>query len=87
MKKVEGRWYEMALSLGLESATESIEMSTHSRADKACQKMFTKWIGGSYRTPVTWQTVLEALNDCDLGLFADEVKVALVHTCAYTNWI
>ena len=78
MKKVEGRWYEMALSLGLESATESIEMSTHSRADKACQKMFTKWIGGSYRTPVTWKTLLEALNECDFGLFADEVKVALV---------
>ena len=84
MKEVEGIWYEMALSLGLESATESIELSTQSQADKACQKMFT-WIHGSYRTPVTWKTVLEALNDCDFGLFADEVKVALVHICAYTN--
>ena len=78
MKEVEGRWYEMALSLGLESATESIELSTQYQADKACQKMFATWIRGSYRTPVTWKTVLEALNDCDFGLFADEVKVALV---------
>ena len=78
MKEVEGKWYEMALSLGLESAIESIELSTQSQADKACQKMFTMWIRGSYRTPVTWKTVLEALNECDFGLFADELKVALV---------
>lgn len=78
MEKVQARWQELALALHMGSEIESIEASTNVDPSSACREIFTTWLRGGYREPVTWKTLLEALKDCDFFGIARTVRVALL---------
>ena len=65
MDTVQARWQELAYALHIESEVESIEASTNIDTSSAWRKIFTTWLRGGYREPVTWKTLLEALKDSD----------------------
>ena len=39
--------------------------------------VYKKWISGSGRRPVTWQTLVEVLREIELNCLADEIETAL----------
>ena len=78
MDNVQANWPAVALALHMGSAIESIEQSAQFQPASACRKMFTIWLHGSYRTPVTWKTILEALKDSNFIELAKNVRVALI---------
>ena len=78
MNTVQAKWQELACALCMGSKVESIEKDTHSQTFSACRIMFTKWLDGGYREPVTWKTLLDVLKDSDCFDLAKTVRVALI---------
>ncbi len=37
-----------------------------------------EWLQGRGRQPVTWQTLVDVLSDCDLNTLAEDITVRLV---------
>ncbi len=37
-----------------------------------------EWLQGKGRQPVTWQTLVDVLGDCDLNTLAEDISVRLV---------
>ena len=53
---------------------------------RACQITFTIWLGGTsgQREPRTWDTVIKALREADLGQLAKDLET--VFTCKYKRF-
>ena len=63
------RWEELATALHLELHTiNSIRRATeyHSMEDR-CRAALRHWLEGQGRKPVTWKTLIVALNECKFG--------------------
>jgi len=41
----------------------AIEQGAHYQPEPACQEILRRWLQGSGRQPVTWKTLIEALNE------------------------
>ena len=58
------------------------QVRTESQSDqlRACQSLFTQWLNGKegLRTPVTWRTVIEVLEEADLTILAGDLKTVLL---------
>ena len=78
MNTVQAKWEELACALHMGSKVESIEKDTHSQTFSACRTLFKNWLDGGYREPVTWKTLLDALDDSDFLELAKTVRVALI---------
>ena len=46
-------------------------------AEDACRKVFIEWLVGKGRTPTTWGTVLQALNEAEQGELAKDLEEVL----------
>ena len=60
----------MAIRLYFEThEIETIERDCHYQTSNASRKMIMKWLdgGGSLRKPITWATLIEALDEADLS--------------------
>ena len=79
VKKSESRWDDLALFLGLEAEVDSIQSNFPRDVHRACKKMLQLWLEGQGRTPVTWRTLLDALEDADMTALADDLREALEH--------
>ena len=44
---------------------------------RACQAMFSKWLEGEGRWPITWKTLIEALKEAGFSELASEVETVL----------
>ena len=70
-------WERVATRLHFEGQEiKSIKIDHHSTED-CCRNMFVEWLDGTGRTPKTWETVIKALDEADLGEIATELKTAL----------
>ena len=47
------------------------------QAEDACRTMFIEWLEGKRRTPTTWETVIQALNEARQGELANDLKEVL----------
>ena len=45
--------------------------------EKIVLAVFAKWISGTGRKPVTWQTLVDVLRDIELNTLAEEIVTAL----------
>ena len=52
---------------------EKIKVDTTS-ADKACLSVFTLWLEGKTRRLVSWEALVECLEDADLSSLADNIR-------------
>ena len=56
-----------------------VERNAPMRAEEACRKVFSMWLGGSegLREPKTWATVVDVLKEADLGVLSDDLNSIL----------
>ena len=71
------KWDRIALRLYFDGNTIS-QLWTESQHNqlRACQNVFAEWLSGKegLRTPRTWSTVTQALQEANLGRLAEELK-------------
>ena len=46
-------------------------------AEDACRTVFIEWLEGKGRSPITWDTVLQALNEAEQGELANDLEEVL----------
>ena len=70
------KWRRVAIRLHFEAhQIEGIEQDCHYQTSDASRKMIMKWLdgGGSLRKPITWATLIEALEEADLSEVAKDI--------------
>ena len=69
------KWERVALSLHFESHDMSrLSRDYHLQSFEACQTVFTEWLNGKGRKPVTWETVIIALKEAELSELATDLE-------------
>ena len=77
------KWERVALSLHFESHDMSrLSRDYHLRSFEACQTVFTEWLNGKGRKPVTWNTVIKALKEAELSEVATDLQDILSNSKA-----
>ena len=73
------RWQEVALALHFEgSVIASIKESTFSNVEEGCRRMLDRWLeGGCHDEPVTWERLVEALQETRFRKLAWELRTRL----------
>ena len=75
-------WEQLACSLHFQPAViRTMDRKNHYQCDLACMDMFGRWLEGSARQPVSWETLMAALRDsgeCDLEKLATVLDAALL---------
>ena len=71
------RWSDLAIQLELPHY--EIKTIEHDARDskKAVDDVIFQWLIGSARQPVTWRTLLEALQDAEFTALATDLKTVL----------
>ena len=80
IKKTSTRYNELAMYLLNDDNCDivsSLEEKCLHDSDKITRAVFKKWIDGTGRKPVTWQTLVGVLKDIELNSLADEIETAL----------
>ena len=70
-------WERVATRLHFESHDISRITKNKCQAEDACHSMFAEWLEGKGRTPTTWETVLQALNEAEQGELAKDLEDVL----------
>ena len=67
-------WERVATRLHFPGYTiKAISRDSHHQTDQACRSMFTRWLNGEGRQPVTWGTLITALYEAKLASVAQEL--------------
>ena len=77
MKAVEGDWIRLAHLLGLGESVDAINNYTSFRKSVACRQVMLIWLKGAHRTPVTWATLLKALDEMERPDIKKDLETAL----------
>ena len=78
IKQAAAKWESIAIRLHFESHEIScIKKDTHYQSIDACRILFNQWLQGNGRTPITWNTVIKALEEADLSKLAGDLKIVL----------
>ncbi|XP_065910403.1 uncharacterized protein [Dysidea avara] len=78
--KIQAEWKDVALSLRFSPCTiDVIKRESHDLKD-FCQNLMFKWLDTNHgKSPKTWQTLLECIEDVDnLTVAAEELKIELM---------
>ena len=70
-------WEKVATRLHFEGHDISRIRKNERQAEDACRMMFAEWLEGKGRTPTTWATVLQALNEARQGELAKDLGEVL----------
>ena len=70
-------WEKVATRLHFEGHDISRIRKNERQAEDACRTMFSEWLEGKGRTPTTWGTVLQALNEVRQGELANDLEEVL----------
>ena len=74
---VAARWNKLAVQLDFPLyKIETIERDSKD-CENAMDKLICHWLNGSARLPVTWRTLLEALEDAEFTALATDLKTVL----------
>ena len=68
------QWEKLAIAMGLNYPdTEKIKLDTNG-AEKACLNVFILWLGRNTPKPISWEQLLECLQDCSLTSLAEKIR-------------
>ena len=70
-------WEKVATRLHFEGHDISRIRRNERQAEDACRTMFAEWLEGKGRSPTTWCTVLQALNEARQGELAKDLEEVL----------
>ena len=74
MDDISGHWLPTAIALGFDGhSIDKIKLSSHNQVNEACTMMMMEWLKGAKRTPVTWETLVHALEDARLAYLAEQL--------------
>ena len=77
INRVAAEWKAVATRLYFEGhEIQSISQDNPCTVD-ACQEVFTQWLEGKGRTPTTWETIIEALEEADFSEVTNDLKEIL----------
>ena len=54
-------------------------------SERATMEILHEWIAGRGRHPVTWNTLIEVLHDCELSTLAREIEAVKSHNIALSS--
>ena len=75
---VASRWNDIAIRLHFSGHDISrIERDHKESVVRACQAMFSEWLAGKARKPITWNTLIEALQEAYYSKLASQVEIIL----------
>ena len=67
-------WERVATRLHFPGYTiKAVSRDSQHQSDQACRSMFTRWLNGEGRQPVTWGTLITALYEAKLASVAQEL--------------
>ena len=76
VKEVSTDWEKLALVLHFRG--EIIWEQRHFQAKAACHTILQRWLNGEGRQPVTWDTLVDCLEDIGYGTLAGYLRKELV---------
>ena len=76
VKEVSTDWEKLALALHLRG--EIIREQWHFQPEAACCTILQRWLNGDGRQPVTWDTLLDCLEDIGHGTLTGYLRKELV---------
>ena len=76
VKEVSTDWEELALALHLRG--EIIREQRHFQPEAACHNILQRWLNGDGQQPVTWDTLLDCLEDIGHGTLAGYLRKEVV---------
>ena len=56
---------------------DCFEEKYHHDPEKIVAAVYKKWISGTGKRPVSWQTLVDVLREIELNSLADEIEIAL----------
>jgi hypothetical protein len=75
MEQVGPNWEFVADQLSIERHfISTIKTESHHQVNSACRMMFIKWLEGTGRRPITWKTLIDALDEAGLPRVARELN-------------
>jgi GH24 family phage-related lysozyme (muramidase) len=78
IEKVTPSLEEFALCLEMEGDMIDIwKRDAPNQAKEAARKLFVHWLNGNGRKPISWKTLIQALNENDLPIIATQVEEIL----------
>ena len=79
IESVAARWEKVAIRLKFEhQVIDRIKRDNNYQCVPSCQTMFAEWLDGNGRQPVTWQTLITALQEADFSVLASDLQILLV---------
>ena len=76
VKEVSTDWEKLALALHLRG--EIIREQRHLQPEAACRTILQRWLNGDGRQPVTWDTLLDCLEDIGHGTLTGYLRKEVV---------
>ena len=70
-------WKQVATRLYFEGHDTLRIGKDERQAEDACRTVFIEWLEGKGRTPTTWGTILQALNEAEQGELAKDLEEVL----------
>ena len=78
--EVAHEWQEVAVALHFDGGEiEAIRQSTYNQSSDACRVLFSQWLQGGHRKPVSWETLVQALTDAGFIYLAQLLRDTLRH--------
>ena len=76
IQKVGSDWQTVALALRFDySVIRTIEYDYPHMTEKACEKMFERWLNGEVcEESITWERLAQALDEAKHGTLAKKIK-------------
>ena len=76
VKEVSTDWEKLVLALHLRG--EIIREQRHFQPEAACRTTLQRWLNGDGQQPVTWDTLLDCLEDIGHGTLAGDLRKEVV---------
>ena len=77
---VASHWRRLGLALKISDYHLNNIERNHGNVEERCQTMLSDWLQGTVGDrPVTWETLVEAIDDARLGELAKQLKRVLSH--------
>ena len=78
------RWEKIATRLYFDgNEISAIRRDCHFQVEDACRSVLIRWLEGNGRKPTTWDTLIRALVEADLGTLAGELQSILCKIHVY----
>lgn len=78
IEKVAPKWKKLGDILKFEDhVLETIDQGSHYKPEAACRQMLQSWLDGKALKPVTWKTLIEALEDVPCDELVQDIRAII----------